>query len=785
MNIYRWQRSLTGGVYGKALVCFILFLMPFSVLSCTASQTVQEAADQQLISGSEEDLSEQVTIRRTEYGIPHILAENMRAAGYALGYVQMEDDSQRVMERMVRARGEWAKYNDIAASSMEYRIDSDAANRQDYARAVETYHQLKKDTRDILEGFAAGVNRYIKKYPGEFPGWLKPEFTGYDVHAQGISTPSRSTIRQFLSEMEERKENGDDTEASFAQETSGLFYTDDSNIWARLSADAEELHPDAGSNAWAFSPDRTTSGNAILVRNPHLSWSAGYYEAHVEIPGVMNFYGDFRHGGPLGIIGGFNERLGWATTNNYPSLDEFYAFKADPENPDHILLDGASIPLEHETVTVEFKNGESLGRETREFWNTPFGPVIHRAGGKVYIIKSAGDGEFRTGEQFLEMMKSQNLDEWKTAMKMRAKSSSNLTYADAEGNIFYVWNASAPDLPHVSGGDSLATLVTKTDQLWLNPVEWEMLPQLENPEGGYLRNENDPFHFTNLNAVFNEDDFPVNYPDPQLRLRSQHSLELIHNAEKYSLEDVVELKHSMRMTLADRVKDDLVTAVRSTNPSGETAEAIDHIEQWDNTVARDSRGGILFKTWWSRYVSEADKKRVSSSPESAGFSATPEKLFAEVWSPERAAETPYGLADPDRAIDAFEWAIDEAKDEYGDWDLAWGEVHRAVIGDKDIAVGGCSGMLGCFRVLWFVDHEEDDKKLQVRGGDGWVLAVEFGEVPRAYSILAYGQSVNEDSPFFNDQLEMFGNDEMKRVAFTEEEIREQLLYEYRPGQERH
>ena len=71
-----------------------------------------------------------------------------------------------------------------------------------------------------------------------------------------------------------------------------------------------------GSSAWALAPDRTTSNAAILMRNPHLNWTAGYWEVHVVVPGRLDFYGDFRIGGPLGIIGGFNRRLGFATTNN-------------------------------------------------------------------------------------------------------------------------------------------------------------------------------------------------------------------------------------------------------------------------------------------------------------------------------------------------------------------------------------------------------------------------------------------------------------------------------------
>jgi acyl-homoserine lactone acylase PvdQ len=65
------------------------------------------------------------------------------------------------------------------------------------------------------------------------------------------------------------------------------------------------------------------------VRNPHLDWEAGYYEAQVTVPGIINFYGDFRVGYPLFYNGGFNENLGWATTNNYPDLDEIYALDVE------------------------------------------------------------------------------------------------------------------------------------------------------------------------------------------------------------------------------------------------------------------------------------------------------------------------------------------------------------------------------------------------------------------------------------------------------------------------
>lgn len=716
-----------------------------------------------------QDLSKEVLIRRTAYGVPHIEAENIKAASFAMGYLQVEDYGQSVINGLVRAKGEWAKNVELNGRSSASQIDRDAAAKLRYARAEETYDLLSQDTRDLLEGYVAGVNRYIETHPEEFPDWVKPDFIGMDAHAKSIGTHSGSAVRDFIRALNKEK-----------KETAQI----EKNVWGRLAAHSKDVHPDVGSNAWALAPERTRSGKAILVRNPHLSWGAGYYEAHMVVPGKFDFYGDFRMGNPLGIVGGFNQHLGWSTTNNYPDTDEIYALQVDPSNSDAYLLDGSSHALEKQTVQVAYKTANGIENASRDFWFTEYGPVIHRDGDKIYIIRATAEGEYRTNEQFLNMMKASNLEEWKEAMRTQAKQTSNFTYADADGNIFYVWNASMPDLPLPNGGDTTAVFVESSDQIWSDVVDWDTLPQLLNPKGGYLHNENDPFHFTNLNEVFDPKDYPDNFNQPRLRLRSQLSLQLIGQSDKLSLEEVVERKHNMRILLADRVKPDLIEAVKATEPKGEAAKALRHLEKWDNTVAAKSRGGILFKTWWERYVELANGgKDIPSTPESAGYDATPESLFEEAWSFDKPTTTPNGLASDQHAVEAFLWAIEKCKERYGDWNLRWGEVHRAKIGDQDYPVGGATGDLGAFRVLWYIDHKEDDKKLQVRGGDGWVLAVEFGDTPRAYSVLAYGNSSQEDSPYYADQLKMFTKNKMKKVAYTKEDIEKQTVRTYRPGEE--
>ena len=156
------------------------------------------------------------------------------------------------------------------------------------------------------------------------------------------------------------------------------------------------------------------------------------------------------------------------------------------------------------------------------------------------------------------------------------------------------------------------------------------------------------------------------------------------------------------------------------------------------------------------------------------------ELFSKPWSYHDPMNTPRGISDTVKALSALKRAITLTKGKYGTIDIMWGDVHRLRHGDLDLPVGGGPSGLGCFRVLGF--SEGDDGKQQIRMGDGWVLAVEFSSPPKAYSILAYGQSAKEESPHYTDQAEMFANNKMKRVAFTEKEIRKSMIWEYRPGE---
>jgi acyl-homoserine-lactone acylase len=686
-----------------------------------------------LIAQAPDSYPDRVEIRRTAYGVPHVLARDFAALGYGMAWAQLEDFGFRVIANLIRARGQLARYYGRDS------IESDVHFRQTHRFAVDGFDRLDRDTRDLMAGWAAAVNRYVELHPDVVPPWTPRDFAAQDAAALWVDETIGPKVRAFRRRLEAVR--------------------------------------DVGSNAWAFAPRRTTSGRAILLRNPHLGWEPGwdnrYYEAHITIPGVINFYGDFRIGFPLYFNGGFNQFLGWATTNNYADLEEIYALDVDSVLPDHYRFDGRSVALERIALDLEWKNGDGLSIEQREILRTPLGPVVDRGEGKIYVVRSPEWGEIRKAEQFLKMMRARSLEEWKAAVRMRAHVEQNLTYADRAGNIFYVWNASIPVRTGASGGDTAAIPARAGGDVWTELWPFDSLPQLLNPPGGYIQNANDPFHFTNLNAVLDSARWPDYFPRPELGLRSQSSLRLVTQQPKVSLEDVIRLKHDVRMLLAERVREDLVAALRTADLTAELREAAALVERWDGTVAPESRGGELFETWFRLYMG-----RDSANP--GTYDERWNRAFRVPWTPADPVTTPRGLANPTRAVEAFSRAVESMKADFGRWDVAWGEVHRMRRGDLDLPVGGCSGELGCFRVIQF--QPSADTLWVANRGDAWILAVEFGRAgPRAWSVLAYGQSDDPASPHFADQAEMFARGELKRVAFSEREIARDLVRRYRPG----
>jgi len=683
-------------------------------------------------------LASQVTIRRTQYGVPHISGPTFEAVSFGFAYCQAEDHLENVLRGILGARGELSQTFGAGADNQNVNADLFARQFRIHARAVETYHQMDPDYQSACQGFACGLNYYVAQHKGIAPAWA-PTVTAHDVAAYGVAGVMRFAFNRGNILKDFLKAKGQDV--------------------ARLVADADEAT--LGSNMWAVAPSRSTSGNALLMGNPHQPWApvSTYYEAHLIVPGKLNFYGSTFIGRPI-LTSGWNEHLGWSHTVNYPDLEEIYELTLDPAKEDHYLFDGGSIPLHRDTVALKVSGPDQPRMEVREFWHSPLGPVVHRTAEKAYVLRSACYENQNAYSQWLRMTQAKNYTEFRQAIEQNAVPMFNICYADREGNIFFLWNGTVPKLPHAAH-KAEAVPAARSADVWTEIHPTADLPQLFNPPNGYVQNCNSPPYLTNLSALLDPAKYPAYFGANDVSLRTQHSLQLIHNDRKFTLQEICALKHSPRMILADRVKEDLLAALRKAPATAELNAAIEAITKWDNTVAAESRGGTLFANWWVRYSDKGIGK------------------FAVPWNADEPMATPRGLADPDRAVTTFMAALAEVNRLYQKPDVAWGEVHRIRKGNVDLPVSGGSGLMGCFRVLEY--RKDADNKLAANSGDSWVFGVEFSQPPKAFTVVAYSESDTKSSPHFADQAPLFSANKMKPAAFTEEEIQAQLIREYHPS----
>ena len=703
-------------------------------------------------------LAEQVVIRRDNFGVPHILGETEEAAAFGMGYAQAEDHAVEIARRFITARGEQAKFFGTGAESdfrmKQYGNHEVARNR---------FSELSPLFQSMMRAYAAGFNLYVERHRKELPDWI-PAFTGVDVLAQGRAEVMRFALNDGMVQAVRLKYPA---ESQAARISSTLKRSD-----VEPAAAYEEDF--VGSNMWALAGTRTTSGKTILLGNPHQPWAALYWEAHVSVPGKINFYGSTFVGRPV-LTTGFNEHLGWSHTVNYPDLTDIYVLTIDPKNPDAYIYDGKPMPLTKKEITVEIKQADGkLGQERRAYFYSHLGPVVHRTKDRAFALKSAILDEFRYYEEWYALSKSKNLQEFIANLKKNQIPMFNIAYADADGNIMYVWNGTVPRRLD-DGIDYSAEVPGDTSKyVWKELHAFEELPQLINPAGGYVQNCNDPPWWTSLRAPLDPRKYP-SYTEPghRLLMRSQMSLEMLEGQQKFSLEDVKRLKYQTRMLVADRVKPDLIKAIRAVErPSEDLKRGLAIIEAWDNTVARDSRGSVLFKRFWDSYAQE---------------NKTP---YAVAWDVNNPAKTPRGLSDAKLAARLFEEAVKWTKRTYGSEDVAWGDVHRIRLGDTDLPVGGESGTYGVFRVMQYaaapdgklvIGTVEKGKPMQ-GGGDGWIFAVEFSKPVVAYSVLAYGETSNTASKHSTDQAALFANQQYKKALFSEAEIKANLEKSYHPGQ---
>lgn len=731
-----------------------------------------------------------------EWGVPHIYAANVEDLGYAYGWAQMHNHANAVLQLYGTARGRAAEYwgeNYVASDRFIRTIGIPEAGAAAYAAETGEF-------RRYLDAFVAGMNAYVREHPDRVADPLERV-----VPVQG-GDPFRAGFRAVFTFLSQLGNRGSLTGGLGGMGSYGGTGEMGVNVAAGTAASGGP--GGIGSNGWAIAPDRSASGSAMLLQNPHLPWHVPmmhWFEAQVVTP-EMNLTGVTLLGLPVIAIG-FNENLGWTHTNN--TIDAFDTYRLTLTNDGGYVFDGEAraFRVERDTLLVRRDDGSTRavpiairssvhGPVVRATDSTAIavrGPVILAGSDSADPARSAGEdlaeSDNRTGgapadpdhepgdaassvrgtgagsvagsfRQWWELGRARNLEEFRAALERLAIPMFNVIYADRDGNILYLFNGRIPerlrgDFVYWQGtvpGDTSATL-------WTSVHEIDELPTVVNPGTGFVQNSNSGPWFATVPSPLDPAAHPPYMAPEGVNFREQSGIRLLRSDSSITFDELVNMRYSNRMLLADRMLDDLLPAARASDDPV-TRRAAEVLADWDREADARSRGGVLFSFWvrelelWVGMPGEAP-------------------AFAVPWSDDAPVSTPDGLEDPAAAARVFGQVARAVERRFGRLDVAWGDVNRLLGGDYNLPGNGAPGGLGVFHVVSYAPNDEGI--FRAVHGDSWVATIEFTpEGPRARALLSYGNATQPDSEHAWDQLELLADQEMRPLWRERAEVEAHL-----------
>src|SRR4051812_17937566 len=104
-----------------------------------------------------------VTIARDTFGVPHIFGKNDPDVAYGIAYAHAEDDFSTLQEVLAMTRGRLGAMTGADGAKTDFVVNLLGAR----ATVARDYMKQPADVRALLDGYAAGLNRYAEKHPGE------------------------------------------------------------------------------------------------------------------------------------------------------------------------------------------------------------------------------------------------------------------------------------------------------------------------------------------------------------------------------------------------------------------------------------------------------------------------------------------------------------------------------------------------------------------------------------------------------------------------------------------
>ncbi len=721
-----------------------LSLQKLVLVAATASASFVFAAPKDQEAARWDQEARNVTIIRDDWGIAHVYGKSDADAVFGMIYAQAEDDFNRVetnyingMGRLAEAEGESKIYLDLR---MKLFIDPADLKKQ-YAASPAWLQAL-------MNSFADGLNYYLAKHPDvkprviqRFEPWMALSFSEGSIGGD-IERVNLNQLEAFYGKVP---------------------------VSQTASADVGLSAEPSGSNGIAIAPSNTVGHHALLLINPHTSF---FFRSELQMTSDqgLNAYGAVTWG-QFFIYQGFNDRAGWMhTTSGVDAIDEYLETVVKKGDRFFYKYGSEERPMVTSEITVPYKTDHGMAEKKFTVYRTHHGPVVREANGKWVSFRIMQE-PIKALEQSYLRTKARSYKAYLETMELKANSSNNTIFADADGDIAYFH------------GNFIPKRDTSFD--WTKPVdgsnpatEWHGLlsvdetPHLLNPKSGWLYNVNNwPWSAAGASSPKKED-YPPYVENGGESARGLHAIRVLENKKDFTVDSLIAAAYDSYLPWFEKTIPALVKAWDEA-PSTLKAKLADQIallRKWDLRWSATSVPTSLAVFW-----GEDVRRRLGPDVRRSGIAV---------------GDLPSSVT-PQQLLESLEAASDKLQADFGSWKTPWGDINRfqRLTGDivqpfndaqPSIPVAFTSSAWGSLASFGARAYP-GTKKWYGTSGNSFVAVVEFGDRVRARAVTAGGESGHPASPHFNDEAGRYSTGDLREVYFYRSQLKGHTEREYHPG----
>ena len=314
------------------------------------------------------------------HGVPHIGAENMEDAYFALGYVHAQD---RLFQMdLMRRIGSGRLSEFFGKPTIEVDRFMRTLGLGKHAKAsAEAFEKHKgKPFYKATVAYMKGVNNFIENgsTPVEYQllGVEKEKLTiehmfnimgymGFSFAAGHRTDPLLTELNKKLGKdylKDLRISTADDYVKIPVNYPKGADNVNTGGVAHAIHKIVKQIPAPVwfGSNSWVVSGKNTQSGKVMLSNDTHIAYAqpSVWYEAHIEYPG-FSFYGNHLAGIPFGVVG-HTRTHAWGLTMLENDDIDFYVEKPNPQNSNQVWVDDHWESLKVRQEVIKVKGGDNV-----------------------------------------------------------------------------------------------------------------------------------------------------------------------------------------------------------------------------------------------------------------------------------------------------------------------------------------------------------------------------------------------------------------------------------------